>query len=298
MTQTAIISGASSGLGLLTGRLLAERGWTVIGTGRDLSAFTDRDKASGIVPVALDFNALANVDEFCAGLDRLGVGRVDALICNAGGQSRRRDWSEDGYEATVAVNYLGQLRLLDRLVDRLGEGSRVVLTASGTHNPDEVKNMPHALESATLDELLHPREPCGPRDGFQRYATSKLCLVRATPLLARDLEPRGVTVNAFDPGLMPGTSLARDLPPVARRLWRVLGPIALLIPGARRPSTSARHLADLVDSPRYQRMAGAYVVDDVPAGTSIAAHDLAAAEALYAATLKVIGARSIQAASV
>jgi NAD(P)-dependent dehydrogenase (short-subunit alcohol dehydrogenase family) len=110
-----------------------------------------------------------------------------AVVCNAGFQNPGRVWSEDGYEATVAVNYLAQLRLIDRLVPLLAPSARIVWTASGTHDPDEVRMLPRALESATLEELVHPR--CSRRtrpirDGFQRYAVSKLCVVRAVPFLA------------------------------------------------------------------------------------------------------------------
>lgn len=261
MAQTVIITGATSGLGLLTARRLAAAGWRVIATGRNLAGLTASDREAGIEPVVLNLDALATVDDFVRWLDSAGVERLDALVCNAGGQSRERQFSADGFERTVAVNYLAAMALVDRLVPRLRDGGRVVLIGSGTHNPAEVRNLPAAIEDADLADLLHPPEPGGPGDAFRRYATSKLCLVRVTPRLARDLAPAGITVNTFDPGLMPGTALARDFPPLLRTLWRVATPLLLLAPGAHRPATSARHLADLVAGPRFASMSGAYVVD-------------------------------------
>lgn len=293
MTSTVVLVGGSQGLGLAAARLLAASGRRVIATGRDLSAFTDADRQAGIEPVALDLGALSNIDGFVAGLGERGVERVDVLLGNAGAQSRDRRWTADGYEMTVGVNHLAAVRLVDRIAPLMPAGGRVVLTASGTHNPDEVKNVPPALEEATLDELLHPDAPAGMRDGLQRYATSKLLMVRCVPFLARALAEQGITVNAFDPGLMPGTGLARDQGGLAQALFRVLTPLLLLAPGAHRVSTSARHLADLATSPRYERMSGAYVVDDLPSGTSIASHDLAAGQRLYDDTLRVIEATTL-----
>jgi NAD(P)-dependent dehydrogenase (short-subunit alcohol dehydrogenase family) len=279
-------------MGLLSARLLAAQGWTVVATGRGLDAITPADRDAGIRAVRLDLGALANVDAFAESLPGLGLPPISAVVCNAGFQNPGRVWSEDGYEATVAVNYLAQLRLIDRLVPLLAPSARIVWTASGTHDPDEVRMLPKALESATLDELLHPEaHPARPiRDGFQRYAASKLCVVRVVPFLARDLLGRA-TVNAFDPGLMPGTGLGRGQSARIQTLWNVVAPLALLAPGSHRPITSARHLAQLVTSLRFAAMTGAYVVDDHPAGTSIASYDVDAGERLYRDSLALAGAQ-------
>lgn len=294
MSHTVILTGGSSGMGLLTARLLAERGWTVVATGRDLSSLTAADRASGIVPVRLDLGSLVAVDAFVEELDGLDLPPIRGLICNAGMQSTERRLSEDGYEITMAVNVLSPVRLIDRLAPRLAPGSRVLWTSSGTHDPDEVRRLPPALEGATLDELLHaPAQPNRARaDGFQRYATSKLCGVRIVPHLARALGPE-VTINSFDPGLMPGTGLARDWAPAYQLLMRALTPLLLLTPRSHRASTSARHLADLLTSERFATMTGAYVVDDHPAGSSIASHDAAASERMYADALTAAGATTL-----
>ncbi len=293
MAHTAIVTGGTSGLGLRTARILASRGWTVIATGRDLSRMTDADRAAGIRPVRLDLGSLAAIDPFVAAVDELDVPPVKALLCNAALQTGERRWSDDGYELTLAVNVLAPLLLIDRMIPQFQPGSRVVWTASGTHNPDEVTAMPPALEDATLADLAHPAQSeRALADGFQRYATSKLCVVRLVPQVSAALAP-DVTVNGFDPGLMPSTGLARDWNRAIRTLWRVLTPLLLLAPGAHRVSTSARHLADLVTSPRYASMTGAYVVDDHPAGTSIASMDPVASARLFQDALTLIGARNL-----
>lgn len=281
-------------MGLLTARLLAARGWTVVATGRDLSEISEADQRHGIRPMSLDLNALASADDFVDAVRAADLPPIRALVCNAGFQNPDQRWSDDGFEATVAVNYLSQLRLVDRLVPHLAPDARIVWTASGTHDPDEVRMLPPAWESATLEELVHPEPVAGrsARLGYQRYATSKLCVVRAIPRIARDLAGTA-TVNAFDPGLMPGTGLARAYPRPMQVLASALTPLLLLTPGSHRPSTSARHLADLVTSPRFEKMTGAYVVDDHPAGTSIASMDAAESERFYQESLALVGATSL-----
>jgi len=69
-------------------------------------------------------------------------------------------------------------------------------------------------------------------EGRRRYTTSKLCNVLFTYELDRRVGD-GVSVNAFDPGLMPGSGLARDYPPVQRLAWRFLFPALRVLPGVR-----------------------------------------------------------------
>jgi NAD(P)-dependent dehydrogenase (short-subunit alcohol dehydrogenase family) len=78
-------------------------------------------------------------------------------------------------------------------------------------------------------------------------------------VLARRLAPHGVTVNAYDPGLMPGTGLVRDAPPAARAVWRTAALALRLLPGVTSPGTSARTLAALAAGPEWEGRTGAYV---------------------------------------
>lgn len=73
--------------------------------------------------------------------------------------------------------------------------------------------------------------------GRRRYTTSKLRDVLMAYELARRLAnepvaaPGAITVNAFDPGLMPGTGLARDYGRLAMLTWRYLLPALTVVPG-------------------------------------------------------------------
>lgn len=295
MTRTAIIVGGTSGLGLETARLLARSDTRVIVTGRNLAHLTAEDRGSGIEAIALDLDGLTRADQLADALDEMGVTSIDVLLLNAGQQAGRRTFSPEGFESTMTVNVLSPLAILDRLLPRLDRGSRVVWTASGTHNPDEVRNFPRLFESAPLEELVHPTGGFRMKDGLRWYAMSKLCVVRLVPQVAHRLVDLGIRVNAFDPGLMPATGLARGYPPLIRRAFTALGPAMLLAPGAHRVRTSARHLATLALDDRYAAMSGAYLVDLLPSGTSIASHNIATARALYSDAHTMIGATRLPA---
>lgn len=77
---------------------------------------------------------------------------------------------------------------------------------------------------------------------------------------AREWHGRGVTVNVFDPGLMPGTGLTRGYGGPVRWLWaHVLPVLAWLQPDfASPPARSGAHLAQLVTEPEYEAVTGTY----------------------------------------
>ena len=97
-------------------------------------------------------------------------------------------------------------------------------------------------------------------DGRRRYTTSKLCNVLFTYELDRRLGhgERGITVNAFDPGLMPGTELSRDYPPVQRVAWRVLSPLLHVLPQVHTTRVSGARLAALASDARFDGVTGEY----------------------------------------
>lgn len=117
-------------------------------------------------------------------------------------------------------------------------------------------------------------------------ATSKLANVRAAVELSRRLAGTTV-VTAFDPGLMPGTGLARDAGLVQRALWATTFRLLLVIPAVQTPGQAARQLARLVtDTPTVA--SGTYVERGRPRQSSVAARDTAAQRTFYNNTLVLI----------
>jgi hypothetical protein len=92
--------------------------------------------------------------------------------------------------------------------------------------------MPHPHYTSAA-ELAHPPGELTAEEGRRRYTTSKLCNLLFTYELDRRMQhgAQGVTVNAFDPGMMPGSGLARDYPPLQWFAWRYVLPALRFLPG-------------------------------------------------------------------
>lgn len=296
MTETdrfVIVTGATSGLGQRVAETLAgDPRFSVIVTSRSLATAEAVAHRIGARGMSLDLASLSSVRTFASEVAALTGGRpLHALVANAGIQVVQRSTTADGFETTFGVNHIGNVALIEELLRATGAPARLVLVASGVHDPDQRTGMPAPLERASVRELAYPDprqpsdEPEG-REGRRRYATSKLANVRTAIELSRRLAGTTV-VTAFDPGLMPGTGLVRDAGPVGRAVWATAFRLLLVLPGVQTPRQSARQLARLVtDTPTVP--SGTYVERGRPAQASVAARDTATQVRFYEDTLALI----------
>jgi NAD(P)-dependent dehydrogenase (short-subunit alcohol dehydrogenase family) len=182
---TALITGATDGLGRHVARDLASRGWTVLVHGRSL------ERAADVVPgsrvYVADLSSLAEVrrmaDEVLAAEESLDVLVNNAGIGSAAGASRQE--SADGYELTFAVNYLSHFLLTQRLLNLLKRSApaRVVNVASAGQQAIDFDDV----------QLEHGWS------GVRAYCQSKLAQIMFTLSLAERLSGTGVSVNALHP---------------------------------------------------------------------------------------------------
>lgn len=300
-TRTAIITGANAGLGLECARaLLAEDpSWHLVFAVRDVRRGTDAVAQTGqpqrCTVLELDLASLQSVRAFAGKLRAASLPPVHAIVCNAGLQVvSGTELTADGVEMTFGVNHLGHYALVREVLDVLALPARIVIVASGTHDPAKFTGMPKP-NYTTAEHLAHPDESDSP-DGRRRYTTSKLCNV----LYAYELDRRlgggaeGITVNAFDPGLMPGSGLARDYSRIGQLAWRYVFPVLRVLPNVNSTRASGARLAALVSDPRFAGVTGTYFEGEHPIRSSADSYDRAKARDLWETSERLLTLQSAE----
>ena len=256
-----VMTGGTSGIGLEALRTMLDRGvkMPVLGV-RDASRLP-ADLKGKVECRSLDLNSLASVRTFCASLD---VQPIDALVLNAGGQIPGEARSVDGFERTFAVNHLAHFLMIRLLLPNLNQGARIVITSSGTHDPDAKTPMP-APHHGDAWMLAYPendpeRDAKSGTAGRRAYSSSKLCnVMTARELAVRTSESRpDLSIMAIDPGFVPGTGLTRNYPPVVNWAFRNIIPLFASGEGTSRPKISGRLMADLVLGETHSHARGEY----------------------------------------
>ena len=217
-----VMTGATSGIGLHAARTLKPGAAMTVGA-RDPKA-VQRLLGSGVRGLPLDLADLRSAQAFAEAAADGPL--IDRLILNAGLQAIDGARSAQGMELTFAANHLAHFLILEALAPRLAPDARVILTSSGTHDPALNTSIPPPI-TADAQRLAHPeRAPDFDADptiaGRRAYSSSKLCNVMTVrEAAARMAASRpDVAFIAFDPGLTPGTGLARGYAPWQNFVFR------------------------------------------------------------------------------
>lgn len=197
MQRLAVVTGATSGIGLETARLLARSGWQVLCVGRDaargeaaLRQLQHESGGNGAHQLfTTDLSSLQRTRWVASEIAQRAP-RIDLLLNNAGSLFHTRQVTSEGYERTFALNHLGYFVLTEALLPQLKAAAhaRVVNVASAAHYGAQLD----------LDDLqMRARY-----SGWQQYKRSKLMNVLFTRELARRLHGSRVTANCLHPGFV------------------------------------------------------------------------------------------------
>lgn len=274
--NSVIITGGTSGMGYHAALMIAKQHpeYLVV-----IASRSDKDNAADAINkalgqsntafMALDLGNPANVRRFAESwiADKTKP-QIQALVLNAAMQfPTTLHLTDEGIEKTFAIAHAGHAILFHLLCPHLAAGARVVVTSSGTHDPAQKSGLPDA-EYNSAEELARPPASQLEIPGRKRYSTAKLCNVLWTYALARRLAERApgrrITVTAMDPGLMPGTGLARNGTGFEQWVFRSVMPylIGLLRlvynPNVHTAEESAAALARLAVAPDVEGVTGKY----------------------------------------
>ena len=212
--KTAVVTGANSGLGYETMRVLALRGAHVIGTGRTAEKAENACASveGNATPVVLELTDLESVAACSAQIRAMGT-PIDMLICNAGIMALPELEQVNGVEKQFFVNHLGHFAFTTALTDRVqaAEQGRVVMVSSMGHR--------WAPESGIEFDNLSGEEEYDPN---KMYGQSKLANGLFAFELARRFEGTQATANVVHPGIIM-TNLARHFPKWQQVAGRLIG---------------------------------------------------------------------------
>ena len=267
---TALITGATDGVGRLVARQLAAKGFRMIVHGRSRdrgeSLVREIEQAGGKATfLAADLSSLAEVRKLADAV-RATTDRLELLINNAGigstGAMPGRQVSADGHELRFAVNYLAGF-LLTRLLLPLVKASA----------PSRIVNVASAGQQAIdFDDVMLTRG----YNGTRAYCQSKLAQILFTVDLAEELKGSGVIANTLHPLTHMDTTMVRR---------------AGVSPTSK-VETGAEAILQLAVSPTLEGRSGLYfnVMNEVRANAQ--AYDADARRKLKALSLELTGGKA------
>ena len=272
--RIAIVTGASSGIGLHTALGLAQTGMRVVMVGRDrdrteaAQRFVIECSGSDRTAIALgDFSSLIQVrrlaDEILSTTDRL-----DLLINNAGLMSPKYRFSSEGFELTFAVNHLAPFLLTNLLLDRVKASApaRIVTVASEAHRG-------HRLN---LNQLAQPHD----WGALRAYGRSKLCNILFTRELAARLDGSGVLATCLHPGVVATAIGQRG--GLTELVWRLIKPFLTT------PEKGAETSLFLATVPDPTPFHGGYVIGKSLARPDPAVLDRSMAQRLWEESARLV----------
>jgi NAD(P)-dependent dehydrogenase (short-subunit alcohol dehydrogenase family) len=265
VSELAVITGATHGIGRVTSRELARAGKMLVMLCRDVTAASTvrfeimrHAPRARIEVVHCDLASLASVREAAAAVRR-DYPPLRLLVNNAGMVSTRHRTSVDGFELTFATNHLGPFLLTALLSDHLDKAARIVMVASRIHYRGRLD----------LAAVTNGRARYG---ATAAYARSKLANVMHTFALARRMAGTGISVNCLHPGVVATNLLPRWL--------RVIKP--LLTPVVFDAERGARTTVHLALDQSVAGVTGRYFDEyQLPRAASPLANDVELQESLW-----------------
>ncbi len=274
---TTVITGATSGIGRETARILLREGAHVVVVGRKSAGPEQLSRSlrmevqgSSVSWAVADLSRMEEVRSLAGDL-RKRFPRIHALVNNAGAIFSKRQETPEGFERTWALNVLSPFLLSNLLLPTLAAAApaRVVNVASEAHRRAR-------LRWEDLEGRRH-------YSGWRAYSQSKLALLLVTYELAKRWEGKGVTVNAVHPGFV-RTRFGHNNPGLWGGTLRLTERLFAIS-----PERAARTVAPLVTAGEWERVTGGYFIRNRAVRSSPASTDREASARLFRTLSQQVG---------
>jgi NAD(P)-dependent dehydrogenase (short-subunit alcohol dehydrogenase family) len=274
--KICIVTGSNSGIGKETALALTGMGATVVMAVRDLergeTAREEIIRRTGKDAVDLmicDLSSTKSIRQFVEEISNK-YDRLDVLINNAGAACHERQITEDGFERSLAVNYLGPFLLTRELLPLLERSapSRVINLSSGMHTRAKID----------FDDIQSERSS----NGMSVYGSTKLMILMYTYELARRLDGTGVTANVVHPGFA-ATNLGASMGLAYRIGLKLMRPFQI---NAERGSETPVYVAT---SPELEGVTGRYFAKSLEKPSSEESYDESAQKRIWDVAESLLG---------
>ncbi|HYQ43337.1 MAG TPA: SDR family oxidoreductase [Polyangiaceae bacterium] len=269
-----LVTGSTSGIGLETVRVLAQRGARVFAAGRSKDKVREAlgRMPGSFVPLACDLSEPKSVRACVAEVIADGV-KFDGLIANAGVMAMPTLELVHGYERQFFTNHIGHFLLVTSLLGQLAERARIVIVSSGAHTM-----APKA--GIEFDNLAGQRSYAP----WKAYGQSKLANLLFAKHLAKCLASQGssVTANAVHPGVIM-SGLQRNMPAIQRLGMAVAAPL-----GFKSIAEGAATQVYVATRPELAGVSGEYFMDCNIAQPTAQGRDAALAERLWVESEQIV----------
>ena len=256
--KTVIITGANGGVGKAATLSLARRGARVIMACRDVNRgnvaareIRKQYPTAEVTVMELDLSSFKSIHKFCDDIVQHEQS-LNVLINNAGVFYHPAIKTEDGFDTTFTVNYLGHFLLTNLLLKLLQKSapSRVIVVSSWMHKNGKID----------FDNLNGEKW----YDKNAIYSASKLAVVLFARELQRKVKDNGVSVYATHPGVVntkAGQYMRKSMPLVLRLVVADLLGKLLLWMFAKSPAQGAQTIIHCTVSEDIKDKGGSYFAD-------------------------------------
>ena len=207
-------------------------------------------------------------------------------------KAKSLEFTEDGFERTFQLNFLGHFLLVNLLIDHLIVPARIVFVSSDLHDPAATKMGRFAPPRyGPVEDLARGTGTAAKLHPMARYGTAKMYAMMTAYELDRRLREieKPITVNSWSPGVVPTTQAGRDMNPIMKKIITSRWFVKFMGSHLSTEAEAARALGGLMIDAKYSAVSGRYFDGFKAVPSSVESRDAGKALAVWEQSAKLAG---------